>query len=204
MSGIRRIFLAALRADVDPHEAHEHWVTDHASVFRGMPDLLGYVQNRPLPDMWSGLTHVCSETWFCDRATERVAFESHYYLTDVADDEARFVQRDDAWLSVATAVRSPRRRYAYRVLAFGHSPQSASDRIAEWDPDAVEVLSLHRRPPTGGRRSAIGLWTDDVDLARGTALHFGPLCLLSRPVAVVVPPEPPWTPREQRRKEPER
>lgn len=190
---MHRIFLVPIRSDVDPRWAYEHWTTRHAEVFAQTAGLRGYTQNGPAPAAWSGRTHVCAETWFDDRAAEKAAFESDYYLTDVAEDEARFVQRDQAWLSGVTIVRSARRTRTYRVLAFGHSPESAADWIAHWDVDDVDVFSLHRQPPTCGRKSALGFWTDDFTRASEAAVHFGPLSLLTQPAAVVRAPETPWS-----------
>lgn len=196
---MHRLFLAPLRTDVDHRWAHEHWTTRHSAVFGRTPGLRGYTQNRPPADAWSGRALVCSETWFDDRAAERAAFESDYYLTEVAADEARFVRRDAAWLSAVTVTATARQARTFRVLVFGHTPESAADLLADWDSEDVDVLILQREPPLCGRRSALGLWTDELTRATGAAVHFGPLTLLTRPFAVVPAPEPPWTPARSQR-----
>lgn len=193
MSLLHRIFLAPLRTDVDPTKAHEHWTTQHADIFGRNPGLRGYTQNRPPRAAWSGRTHVCAEAWFDDRDAERAAFQSEYYLRDVVEDEARFVQRDQAWHSTVTMLAQARQMRAYRVFAFGQSPESAADWLATWDADDVDVFELHRLPPTAGRKSALAFWTDDLARASQAAVHFGPLSLLTAPVAVVRAPEAPWT-----------
>ncbi len=187
-----RIFLAPLRTDVDATTAQQHWTTVHAGVFAGTPGLRGYTQNRAPRADWGGRTHVCAESWFDDRDAERIAFSSEYYLSQVAVDEDRFVQRDTAWLAAVTTTRAARRMLRYRVLAFGHSDATAAEFLAAWDGEAVDVMTLHRAPPTGGRSTALGLWTDELSLAARAVAYFGPLSLLTEPVAVVAAPELPW------------
>lgn len=196
MTAVHRIFLAPLRPDVDRRWAHEHWTTHHAGLFARTPGLRGYVQDRPPAASWPGRGLVCSETWFDDRPTERAAFESDHYLTDVAADEATFVQRDQAWHSVVTTARRARRTRTYRVLAFGHGPEVAAAWIEAWGPRDVDVLGLQRPAPLCSHPGALGLWTDDLDRARDAVAHFGPLCLLTRPSVVVGAPGAPWTATE--------
>jgi len=190
---MHRIFLAPLRSDVEPLWAHRHWTSRHSVVFGQTPGLLGYVQNRPPENAWAGRTHVCAEVWFEDRNAEKAAFTSPYYLADVSADEARFVDRDHAWLSATTMTRRAIATRTYRVLVFGHTEQSAAGWLADWGHEDVDVFELHRPPPTGGASSALGLWTDDQARARDAAVHFGPLSLLTQPEPVVVPPEAPWS-----------
>jgi uncharacterized protein (TIGR02118 family) len=191
---MHRIFLAPIRGDVDLTWAHEHWTAHHGEVFSRTPGLRGYTQNRPPRSAWSGRTHVCAESWFDDRDAEKAAFSSDYYLTAVVEDEARFVQRDQAWLSRVTMTKSASSQLAYRVLAFGQTEHGAADWLASWDPDDIDVLALSRQPWTCAELSALGLWTDDLTRAVDAVVHFGPLAFLTQPVAVVPAPESPWTP----------
>jgi hypothetical protein len=190
---MHRIFFAPIRADVELAWAHEHWTTKHNDVFAQTPGLRGYVQNRPPQDAWSGRTHVCAESWFDDRNAERAGYASEYYRTAVTEDEERFVQRDQAWVSAVTMLRSARVQRTYRVLAFGQTEASATDWLASWDPDDIDVFELARQPWTCGKSAALGLWTDDLTRATDAVVHFGPLSILSEPVAVIVAPESPWT-----------
>ena len=85
----------------------------------------------------------------------------------------------------------------YRVLVFGQSAETATDWLAGWDADAVDVLALDRHSPVGGRPDALGLWTDEENRAIEAAAHFGPIALLTEPVAVVPAPENPWNGAER-------
>ena len=187
-----RIFVVPLRPDVDGAWAHEHWTTQHARIFGGNPALRGYVQNRPPRDAWSGRTHICAEAWFDDRDAEREAFRSAYYLDEVVEDEDRFVHRDQAWHSRVTVDRAATHPRRYRALVFGHTPATASDWLAAWDEDAVDVYTVERPLPLGGRRAILGLWSDDRARAEAAVQHFGPLASLTCPEAVVPVPEEPW------------
>jgi hypothetical protein len=189
---VHRIFLVPFRADLDPSWAHGHWTGQHGDVFAQTPGVLGYVQNRPPPQHWSGRTHVCAEIWFADRAAERASWGSAHYVSAVVEDEARFLDRDQAWLSALTVVRRARRTRKYRVLAFGQAEENATDWLSSWDPDDLDVYALRRQPPTLGTASVLALWTDDLARATDAAAHFGPLSLLAEPKAFIVPPEAPW------------
>ena len=189
---LHRIFLVPIRTDLDPVEAHEHWTGRHSVIFGGNPGLLGYVQNRPPRSEWAGRTHICAEAWFADREAERAAFRSPYYLDEVVPDEDRFVQRGEAWHGAADVVHSAVGLRAYRVLVFGHTPDSAAAALEGWDPDAIDVYAVDRPMLIGGRRSILGLWTDDEERARGAAVRFGPLAWLTEPEPIVVPPHAPW------------
>jgi hypothetical protein len=193
MGPVHRIFLVPIRADLDPRQAQEHWTGRHGDVFAQTPGVLGYVQNRPPEKFFSGRTHVCAEIWFTDRAAEEASWGSEYYQREVVEDEARFLERDQAWLSALTVTRAARRTRTYRVLAFGVTEAGAADRLADWDPDDVDVYALRRQPPGLGQPSVLGLWTDDLDRAIEAVAHFGPLSLLAQPKAFVVPPEAPWS-----------
>ena len=190
---IHRIFVVPFRTGLDPRAAHAHWTGKHGDVFAQTPGVLGYVQNRPPEQHWSGRTHVCAEIWFTDRAAEEASWGTEYYKNEVTEDEARFLERDQAWLSGLTVTRSARQTSTYRVLAFGVTEASAADWLTDWDPEAVDVYALRRQPPTLGEPSVLGLWTDDLTRATAAAAHFGPLSILAQPKAFVVPPEAPWT-----------
>lgn len=187
-----RIFLVPLRPEVDVRWAHEHWTGHHSVVFGGNPGLRGYVQNRPPRQDWAARTHICAEAWFDDKDAERAAFRSRYYLDEVVPDEDRFVQRAEAWHAGARIDRSASRRRRYRVLVFGHTPTSATLALAGWAEDEVDVYLTDRALPLGGRRSILGLWTDDPEQAAAAAARFGPLAFLTEPAAIVTPPQPPW------------
>lgn len=189
---LHRIFLVPIRGDVDLRWAHEHWTDHHAEVFGANPGLRGYAQNRPPEDAWSGHTHICAEAWFDDRAAEREAFRSQYYLDEVVPDEDRFVRREQAWHSSVTDVRTASRHRTYRVLVFGQSSGSAADWLERWDTDAVDEYATDRSLPLGGRPAVLGLWTDDEARARAAVAHFGPLAWLVKPVPVVPAPHAPW------------
>lgn len=94
----RRFFLVPLRG-VRPVAAEaSHWQSSHAPLFSRTPGLLHYVQYRPLPEEWArGWRHVCSETVFADRSSERAAYASDFYRAKVSADEATFLDRDAAW-----------------------------------------------------------------------------------------------------------
>lgn len=187
-----RIFLVPIRPELDPLAAHEHWTGRHSMIFGRNPGLLGYVQNRPPSADWAARTHICAEAWFADRDAERAAFRSSYYLDHVVPDEDRFVQREDAWHSPVDVVRSAAVTHSFRVLVFGHSTDSAAGALEQWAPDAVDAYTVARPMPIGGRRSILGLWTDDEQQARDAAVRFGPLAWLTRPEPVVPPPHAPW------------
>ncbi len=193
---VHRVFLAPIKPGLDAVSAHRHWTERHAGVFAKTPRLAGYTQNRPLPEAWPARTHLCAEAWFASREDEAAGWGSDYYRTEVTQDEWRFVDRPNAWVSRINPLARATATRRYRVLAFGHTPVTAaavSTPVADWDPAGLDVFELATPPPSRGPRSLLGLWTDDLVLARRVAADLGPQALLARPVPVVPAPEPPWT-----------
>jgi hypothetical protein len=187
-----RIFLAPCRPGVSWSEAQAHWRSHHETIMLEIPGLIGYVQDRPCPEWWVHLPYLaCSETWFADRESERAAYASHWYTSQIAVDEARMLARDDAWSSPVTAVETlrPGRTGRFRVLAFGASASPLDSLLID---ARAELLRLHRPPPNGGEATVVSVWTDDAGLARHVAQRLGGLTFVAEPAVSLAPPQPPW------------
>lgn len=189
-----RIFLSPSRPGVSADGFQRHWREVHAPIFAASPRLLGYVQNRPVPESWSSLRwQACSESFFADRDAEREAFGSDYYLDTVAADEAQFVDREGSWLASITEeeVLKDGPSADWRVLAFG----SEAGPLDLGACDAASVLRLRREPPGGGPSQVVSAFLSDRVRAGHVAAAFGGLTLLVEPVAPVRPPVWPWAER---------
>ena len=158
-----------------------------------IPGLIGYVQARPCPEWWVHLPYLaCSETWFADRDSERAAYASDWYRSQIAVDETRMLARDDAWSSPVIAMETvrPGPTGRFRVLAFGAWPAPLGSLLID---GRAEVLRLHRAPPGGGESAVVSVWTDDAGLARHVAQRLGGLTFVAEPAASLAPPQPPWS-----------
>jgi hypothetical protein len=126
-------------------DAQRHWRERHHAVYLPTPELLGYVQNRPLEEEWErlGTRSICSEIWFADRESERRSFASAHYRDVVVPDENAFLDRESAWMGrVVDDDAWPESRPRYRVLALGA--------------ELGDVIRVDREPHVVGSR-----WTDD-------------------------------------------
>jgi hypothetical protein len=174
-----RIIVVATSEGVAPDRAQAHWRDRHAEVYLPTPHLVGYVQNRPLPEEWSrlGLRSVCSETWFAGREEERASFASPYYRDTVMPDERRFLDRDSAWMGRVVAGEDAAGG-RYRVLAFG---------TAELEIDCA-VLEVDRDPWCGGARVVASAWLDDRDHAVEVARAAAGFAFAAEPAVLRAPP----------------
>ena len=189
-----RIFLAPARPGVAWAQAQAHWRSNHEAIMLEIPGLVGYVQNRPLPEWWVHLPYLaCSETWFGDREAERAAYASDWYREQIAVDEARMFGREDSWSSPVLDVETLQAGFTgrFRTLAFGAEPHRLNGILYD---GRAEALRLLRPPPAGGDRVIVSVWTDDAVLARHLALRLGGLAFVAEAVASLPPPRPPWNP----------
>ncbi len=178
-----RIIVVETRADLPVAEAQRHWRDRHPAVYVSAPNLVGYVQNRPLEEEWErlGRRSVCSETWFEDRVTERASFESDYYHDVVLPDESVFLDRESAWMGRIVTEggwSSPRPRY--RVLAFGAASLAGGE--------GAGVYEVDRDPPDGGARLVVSVWVDDRRRALELARALGPFAFAAEAAVFVEPP----------------
>jgi hypothetical protein len=154
-----------------------------------LPQLQGYVQNRPLAEWWVNLPYLaCSETWFEDRDAERTAYASDWYRERIAVDEARIFAREQAWSSPVVEVEvlhdGPVGRF--RALSFGGSADSLHGALLDW---RVELLHLLRPAPAGAQaRVVVSAWSDEPEHARELALRLGQLVFVAEPAASLPPP----------------
>jgi EthD domain len=186
-----RIILAAPRPDLSARDAWTHWTQHHGDAVRGLPNVVGYIQDRVLELWWerTGLI-VCTESWFTSRDGEAEAFASDHYRDVVGVDEARFMDRERAWTSVVrnTEVLRDGPRSRFRVLAFGTSATTPDDIPKS---GRIELLHLRRSPPGREPRVALSAWTDDEEAATALAEHVDGLAFVATPKAIVAPPD--WT-----------
>lgn len=169
-----RIVVVDTRAGVPVADAQRHWRERHPAVYTPAPNLLGYVQNRPLEEEWGrlGTRSICSETWFRDHAAEKESFASAYYRETVMPDEDAFLDRDSAWMGrVVEEAGWPAGPPRYRVLAFGAVLAGA------------DVLRIDREPS-----SVSSLWLDDRDRALEVARAAPGLAFAAEPAVFLVPP----------------
>jgi hypothetical protein len=177
-----RIIVVETLPDVPVAAAQAHWAERHAPVYAPTPQLLGYVQNRPLEEEWErlGLRTICSETWFADRSAEQESFASDYYRESVMPDEARFLDRSSAWMGrFLEEPASPVGNARYRVLVFG------ADAIPGAE---AEVLEVDRSPWAGGGPTVSSLWLNDRARALELARAAPSFAFAAEPAVVVAPP----------------
>ena len=188
-----RIFLAPCRPGVSWAEAQAHWRSHHEAIMLDIPGLVGYVQDRPCQEWWIHLPYLaCSETWFADREAEQAAYASDWYEGQIAVDEARMFDRDEAWHSPVVGVDTvrPGPTGRFRTLGFGSSSERLDSVLID---GRVETLQLLRPPPDGGESTIVSAWTEDPALARHVALRLGGLAFVSEPAVSLTPPRPPWS-----------
>lgn len=187
-----RIFLAPGRPGVAPADVHGHWCEHHAGLMRGLPHLLGYVQNRPLASWWAQLGYAaCSELWFADRERERAAFDSPWYREQITRDELRTFARDDAWSAVVTAVEPLAEGPAagFRALAFGGAVELLDGTLPG---SRVDLLRLARPAPGTVAPVVVSAWCAQEAQARFLAQRLGGIAFVAEAAPVVVPPVAPW------------
>ncbi len=173
-------------------ELSAYWHHEHRKVAPGLPELLGYVQNRPLPGWLERIPYLtCAETWYASFEAEHRSYASNYYRDVVVPDEERFIDRAGSWHSPVTATRVLRDgpRSSLRVLAIGGDVERLGEPVSG---DRLELLDLHRDPPVAGPKVVVSLWTDDALLADVAAAQLGGIAFVTRPVPIVDPPLPGW------------
>jgi len=184
-----RIFLAPLRPGVAHVDAHAHWCGNHGRIMLDLPELAGYVQNRPLPAWWPHLGYLaCSETWFADREAERTAYASEWYRETITPDEHRMFARDDAWSAVVTEAEElhPGPPEGFRALAFGGAPANLGGTIAD---GRLELLRLTRPAPGLTDPVLVSAYAEDEGKAALLAMRLGGLAFVAEAATIVPPPD---------------
>lgn len=188
-TSMHRILMAPVATGVPPADAHRHWRDRHSQVVPKIDGLVGYVQNRPLPEFWDRPYLVCAESWFTSREAESDAYASGYYRDTVVVDEERFIDRERAWHSpiVATRVILDGPRFGFRALVFG----AEGGDLADGDWSRVESLELRRPIAAGLAPTILAAWSADRDAALGLVDRDDGHSFVAAPEAVV-PPGPEW------------
>lgn len=162
-----------------PHP-RRHWETRHAEVFAATPGLVGYRQNRPVDAEWTrGCAWFCSETWFVDADAERAAYASRYYTDVVAQDETRFLERDEAWSAAVLDDEGPLDLVGHRILWFGEDPPAGPD----WQ---LRALARDVPGPGTGRVMWVAA-TDDPEGALALTTGAPSRSLVCMPVTTTAP-----------------
>jgi alkylhydroperoxidase family enzyme len=192
-AGQHRIVLAQCRREAIPSEANKHWRDVHSQIIRGANLILGYVQNRPLPDWWEAApAFTCAETWFASR-DEETAFMAHDFFSSVVQpDENRVVDQATAWHSSISEVEvsSEGARGKWRVLCFGGDRKAFLESVPG---GTSKVLHVCKDTPGGGLRHVLSWWTDDRCAATDYAPTLDGISFVANPVAVIAPPTAGWT-----------
>lgn len=187
-----RIFLVKPRAELPWPVAHRHWTQRHGDLFIRIPGLLGYVQNRPIADCWEDIGGVvCSETLFADRAAERLAYQSDYYLNAVTDDEADFLDRGSVFAAVVLRQEFLRGSIgSLRVLLFG----ADSSMLDDENGCGLERYELDRSLPGMENAAVTAVWTDEPQEALALSARWPETSIVSRPAVYLRPPGWLWDP----------
>lgn len=178
----RRIFIVPTRRDLDLAEAIGHWTGRHGEIFGATPEVGAYVQHQPSWEDQERLEGiVCSEISFPDKATERRAFTCEYYETNVAPDEASFLQRDDPYMPLIRSSESMNGSDGeFEVLVFGWDGERLPGGLA------AEICELDRPGPRGGPPRLLMVRTPDeghaVEVAAGLQ---GDVVFAARRVVIV-------------------
>jgi hypothetical protein len=188
-----RISLAPAKPGLAIADVHDHWRTHHAQLVLGLDGLVGYVQNRALPEWWPHLGFIaCPETWFEDRDSERAAFASDYYRDELVPDEERTLARGDVWSSPVTAVEElhPGTPAGLRVLAFGGAAANLEGVLLD---GRAEVLHLGRPAPGTTDPRVVSVFAGDEANARHLALRLGGVAFVAEAAVLRTPPVAPWS-----------
>ncbi|HSG78219.1 MAG TPA: hypothetical protein VLD62_01465 [Acidimicrobiia bacterium] len=178
----RRIFIVPTRRDLDVAAAIGHWTGRHGEIFGATPEVGAYVQHQP---SWADQERlggiVCSEISFPDRETERRAFTCEYYETNVAPDEASFLERSDPYMPL---IRSSE--------VIGDSAGDAEVLVFGWDGGglpsglAAEICELDREGPRGGPARLLMIRTSTGGRAQELAADLrGDIVFAARRVVIV-------------------